>query len=261
MEIGAITEYVDVAQVVLYVFWVFFFLVIFYLHTENKREGYPLVSDHIDPSQRKTIVGLTFMPDPKTFKMADGTTVLAPDPSRADKRPLKASPTAKTGGSTIMPEGDPMLAEVGPGSYAERADHPDWTHDGKPKMVPMRVATDFHVDENDPDPRGMTVVGTDGGAAGTVTDIWVDLGEFCARFLEMEVAGAGGKKALLPITMVMVDPKSRQVQVEALHSSQFAGIPSLANPDQVTRLEEERIYGYLGAGTLYATSRRAEPLV
>ena len=53
MEIGAITEYVDVAQVVLYVFWIFFFLVIFYLHTENKREGYPLVTDHLDPEKRK----------------------------------------------------------------------------------------------------------------------------------------------------------------------------------------------------------------
>ena len=261
MEIGAITEYVDVAQVVLYVFWVFFFLVIFYLHTENKREGYPLVTDHLDPEKRKKIVGLTFVPDPKTFKLADGSTVQAPDPARADNRPLKAAATAKTGGSTIMPNGDPMLAEVGPGSYAERADHPDWTFDGKPKMVPMRIATDFHVDENDPDPRGMTVIGTDGEPAGTVTDIWVDRGEFCARFLEMAIAGVEGKKALLPIPMVMVDGKARTVQVEALHSTQFAGIPALANPDQVTRLEEEKIYGYLGAGTLYATSRRAEPLV
>ena len=107
----------------------------------------------------------------------------------------------------------------------------------------------------------MTVVGTDGGAAGTITDIWVDRGEFVARFLEMEVSGVEGKKALLPIAMVMVDGKARKVEVEALHSTQFAGIPGLANPDQVTRLEEEKIYGYLGAGTLYATSRRAEPLL
>ena len=261
MEIGAITGYVDVAQVVLYVFWVFFFLVIFYLHTENKREGYPLVSDEVDPSRRKKIVGLTYVPEPKIFKMADGSEIKAPDPARADNRPLRATATAKTGGSTIMPNGDPMLAEIGPGSYAERANHPDWTHDGKPKMVPMRVASEFHVDENDPDPRGMTVVGTDGAAAGTVTDIWVDRGEFCARFLEMEVTAVEGKRALLPIALVTVDAKSRQVQVEAVHSTQFRGIPDLANPDQVTRLEEEKIYGYLGAGTLYATSRRAEPLV
>ena len=181
MEIGAITGYVDVAQVVLYVFWVFFFGLIYYLHSENKREGYPLETDHLDPARRKKILGLTHLPSPKVFRIADGSTVLAPDPARADHRPLKAVATAKTGGSTIMPTVDPMLAEVGPGSYAERANTPDMTYDHKPKIVPMRIATDFHVEERDPDPRGMTVVGTDGGAAGTITDIWVDRGEFVAR--------------------------------------------------------------------------------
>ncbi|NBQ12772.1 MAG: photosynthetic reaction center subunit H, partial [Gammaproteobacteria bacterium] len=42
---GDITGYVDVAQVVLYVFWLFFFVLIFWLHREGKREGYPLESD------------------------------------------------------------------------------------------------------------------------------------------------------------------------------------------------------------------------
>jgi photosynthetic reaction center H subunit len=45
MPKGAITQYIDVAQVVLYVFWVFFFGLIFYLRREDKREGYPLVYD------------------------------------------------------------------------------------------------------------------------------------------------------------------------------------------------------------------------
>ena len=36
------TSYIDVAQVVLYGFWVFFAGLIFYLRTEDKREGYPL---------------------------------------------------------------------------------------------------------------------------------------------------------------------------------------------------------------------------
>lgn len=261
MEIGAITGYVDVAQVVLYVFWVFFFGLIYYLHSENKREGYPLESDHVDPGLRKKIQGLSHLPAPKVFKLADGSTVLAPDPARADHRRLTAVATAKTGGSTIMPIGDPMLAAVGPGSFAERSDTPDWTFDGKPKIVPMRVATDFHVEERDPDPRGMTVVGADGASAGTVTDIWVDRGEFVARFLEMSIAGAEGKKTLLPVAMVVVHAKTRKVEVAALLSNQFVNMPGLASPDQVTRLEEERIYGYLGAGTLYATRGRAEPLV
>ncbi|MBL8337961.1 MAG: photosynthetic reaction center subunit H, partial [Rhodoferax sp.] len=42
METGSLTGYIDVAQVTLYVFWVFFAGLVYYLHQENKREGYPL---------------------------------------------------------------------------------------------------------------------------------------------------------------------------------------------------------------------------
>lgn len=41
METGAITQYVDVAQLVLYAFWLFFFGLIWYLQRESHREGYP----------------------------------------------------------------------------------------------------------------------------------------------------------------------------------------------------------------------------
>ena len=37
MENGAITQYIDVAQVVLYLFWVFFFGLVAYLTIEGKR--------------------------------------------------------------------------------------------------------------------------------------------------------------------------------------------------------------------------------
>ena len=37
METGAITQYIDVAQIVLYVFWVFFAGLIYYLMRENHR--------------------------------------------------------------------------------------------------------------------------------------------------------------------------------------------------------------------------------
>ena len=42
MGTGAITQYVDVAQLVLYVFWAFFAGLIYYLARENHREGYPM---------------------------------------------------------------------------------------------------------------------------------------------------------------------------------------------------------------------------
>ncbi len=42
---GAITGYIDVAQVVLYAFWIFFAGLVFYLRREDRREGYPLESE------------------------------------------------------------------------------------------------------------------------------------------------------------------------------------------------------------------------
>ena len=36
---GYLTEYMDVAQVVLYLFWGFFFALIFWLRREDRREG------------------------------------------------------------------------------------------------------------------------------------------------------------------------------------------------------------------------------
>ena len=45
MEVGAITGYIDAAQIVLYVFWVFFAFLVLHLHQESKREGYPLQND------------------------------------------------------------------------------------------------------------------------------------------------------------------------------------------------------------------------
>jgi len=45
MGTGAITQYVDVAQLVLYLFWAFFFGLIVYLQKESHREGYPMIDD------------------------------------------------------------------------------------------------------------------------------------------------------------------------------------------------------------------------
>jgi photosynthetic reaction center H subunit len=38
-------------------------------------------------------------------------------------------------------------------------------------------------------------------------------------------------------------------------------VPALKSPDRVTLLEEEKIMAYYGAGTLYATADRQEPLL
>ncbi len=123
----------------------------------------------------------------------------------------------------------------------------------------MRLAEGFGIDENDPDPRGMAVVGADGVSGGTVTDVWVDVPEHMIRYLEVDIGG--GKRALFPFALTVVDGDAREIAVQSLMGHQFANVPGVADPNQVTRLEEEKIFGYFGAGTLYASPSRTEPIL
>jgi photosynthetic reaction center H subunit len=260
MEVGAITGYIDAAQVVLYVFWAFFFLLILHLHQEGKREGYPLQNDLTERNPRASVQGFPAVPSPKTFRMSDGTVIQAPDPATADTREHAIRPVAKHPGAAFEPTGNPMVDGVGPASYAERKDIPDAAIDGSPKLKPMRAAGDgWHIAEEDPDIRGWEAVGADGETGGTVADVWVDTGEFIIRYLELDVPGAGHR--LLPMTMSVVDAKAKKIRVNSILGSQFVQVPATANPDVVTRLEEDKICGYYGGGTLYATKQRAEPMV
>ena len=78
----------------------------------------------------------------------------------------------------------------------------------------------------------------------------------------MEVpADLGTRAVLLPIGFVRFDLLSRCVRVRAILAEQFAQVPALASPDQITLLEEDRITAYFGGGTLYATPSRSEPLL
>ncbi len=256
MPKGAITQYIDVAQIVLYAFWVFFAGLIFYLRREDKREGYPLVYDR---PENKPYLNFPPIPAPKTYLLASGETVQAPRPER-DEREIRAVPTAPWTGAPLQPVGDAMLDAVGPGAYALRADVPDRTFDGIIKIVPLRLAPSMHLEHRDPDPRGMTVLGADGVAAGTVSDVWVDRSEVTIRYLEVEMPGVPDpRRVLLPMPFALVDGKWRTVSVNAILGSQFGQVPLTKSLDEVTLLEEDRIVAYYGGGTLYATPARAEP--
>lgn len=255
MRIGAVTGYIDVAQIALYAFWIFFAGLIVYLRREDKREGYPLESDR---SGRVKVQGFPAMPAPKTFMLANGAMVQAPR-SEHDARPILAQPIGPYLGAPWQPTGNPMIDAVGPAAYAERADHPDMTIAGLPMIVPMRVAAGFRVAEEDPDPRGMEVRGADGELGGTVVDLWVDRAEPQIRYLEVQTLAA--RRVLLPITFAKISGGRRRVTVKSILAAQFATVPGLANPDQVTRREEDRIMAYYGGGTLYATAARAEPFL
>lgn len=256
MEIGAITGHIDVAQVVLYAFWLFFAGLLFYLRREDRREGYPLENDITGKVEN---IGLVWMAEPKRFALPEGGFVEAPNYKR-ETRPLNAEPVAGFPGAPLQPTGDPMLAGVGPGSWAERQDIPDLTADGAPRIVPMRSATDYGVVDGDPDPRGMPVVGGDGNVAGTVSDVWVDTAEVLIRYIEVAVGnGEDARTVLVPAGFA--DVAGGKVDVPSILSGQFGGVPGTAAADRITRLEEERIMAYFGAGLLYADAGRQEPLL
>ena len=261
MGTGAITSYIDVAQIALYAFWIFFAGLIYYLHREDKREGYPLESDR--SGGRIKVQGWPGVPSPKTYHLRDGRVVVAPN-FRGSNQTLGGAPWVGHLGSPLEPNGDPMLAAVGPGSYSDRADIADTTVEGDLRIVPLRSAPGFEVAHRDPDPRGLPVIGADGAVAGTVRDLWVDRAEVIFRYLEVEVpaavaGAAGSRRVLLPVNFSRIG--AHKVNVRAILASQFAQVPGTRNPDAVTLLEEDKIMGYYGGGTLYATPKRQEPLL
>jgi photosynthetic reaction center H subunit len=252
-------SYIDLAQLVLYAFWIFFAGLIYYLHRENKREGYPLESDRSERAPRVSVQGFPRMPEPKTYRLAHGGTAVAPN-GRGDNREIKAVPVAGFPGAPLEPTGDPMVDGVGPAAYAQRADEPDLTYEGEPKIVPLRVATDHALESRDPDPRGMPVIGADGKVGGTVRDAWVDRSECVIRYLEVETgSGSAARRVLLPLNFARVTRAG--VLVKSITAAHFAKVPGLRNPDAVTLLEEDKIVGYYGGGHLYALPQRAEPLI
>jgi photosynthetic reaction center H subunit len=257
---AAFTQYIDVAQVVLYLFWAFLAGIIIYLHREDKREGYPLESER---SAHITVQGWPAVPAPKAYLLPDGSKVYAPRAEPHDSRPVKATPIGPWPGAPLEPDGDPMVDGVGPASYAERLDIPDATVHGTPKLVPLRKAEGWHIEERDPDPRGMPVIGADGKIGGTVKDVWVDVAEYIMRYLEVEVTDKAGntRNVLLPTTLSRIWGSKKRVEVKSITSKQFMKVPGTRKPDVVTRLEEDRICAFYASGHLYATPERAEPLV
>jgi photosynthetic reaction center H subunit len=255
MQEGA---YLDVAQVTLYVFWIFFACLIFYLRREDKREGYPLDST---ASGGGVVHGFPRMPDPKNYLLRDGHVATLPN-HKNDRRDVAVAPIAVWPGAPMEPTGNPMLDGVGPGSWADREDVPELNIDNVPCIVPLRLAEGTYLEPRDPDPRGMNVIGADNEIGGVVTDVWVDRAEALIRYIEVEVtAPTGVKRVLLPMPFALVNHKRGRVTVNAILGSQFANVPVTKSLDQVTKLEEDKIVGYYGAGTLYATPSRQEPML
>jgi photosynthetic reaction center H subunit len=256
MHAGPITPYIDVAQLALYAFWIFFAGLIFYLRREDKREGYPLDSGRGD---RVAVMGYPSMPSPKTFILAHGGLRMAPR-YEPPEPVLGADYATNYRGAPLDPTGNPLLDAIGPAAYANRADEPDLTWgDGLDKIVPLRVAREFSIPAEDPDPRGMEVIGADNEVAGVVVDAWVDRSEMIFRYLELTLIGTT-HTVLVPMTFVQFLAR-RRLKVRAIRSDQFAEVPALRSPDKVTLLEEDKIMAYYGGGQLYALPGRLGPLI
>jgi photosynthetic reaction center H subunit len=171
---------------------------------------------------------------------------------------VQAERTYDNEGSPLDPVGNPLLAGLGSGAWAARADHPDLDAHDQPKIRPLAMFPEMSVSKNDPDPRGMQVLDPYGESAGTVRELWVDAPEMMFRFLDVELAD-GSRRALVPMTFCRITREA--VYVHALLAHQWADVPATRSPDSITLLEEEKIAAYFGAGLLFAEPKRTEPLV
>ena len=246
----------DVAAFLTVAFTLFFVGLVAYLRREDRREGYPLEDDvtgRLEPA-----AGLFWAAGPKTFILRDGHGTLTVPTGARDPFEVNARRTARASGSPLEPVGDPLLAGVGPGSYAQRAKRPDVLIHGQTKIAPLRVSPGFGIDRKDVSPIGMKVLGADGETAGVVSDAWIDRAEYMIRYLEVALTGSS-RKVLVPLPLAKIHKGKKTVEVNALLAAQFANAPTLENPDQITFDEEERVAAYFGGGLLYATPDRTEP--
>ncbi|MBY6201606.1 photosynthetic reaction center subunit H [Maritalea mobilis] len=250
----------DLASLSIWLFWIFFALLIYYLQTENMREGYPLENEDGTAAPNQ---GPFPVPNAKTFILPHGRgEVVMPSPENeaAHRREnLAMERTAAVNGFPYEPTGDPMVDGVGPAAWAPRADVPELDGHGHPKIVPMGQTESYRVSAGF-DPRGLPLVAGDGETVGTVTDMWVDAPESLVRYLEIELDEAhGGGNRLIPIQFCRIWPS--KVKVYAVYGKHFANVPVTKSPNQVTKLEEEKISTYYGGGTLYASQDRVDPLL
>ncbi len=237
----------DLAQLTLYLFWVFFAGLIVYLQRENMREGYPLEDDDGNIAANQ---GLFPVPDKKkTFHLPHGRgSVTVPDDRVEGRTDLAIEKVLPSGGYPFDPTGDPMADGVGPASWAARQDWPELDGEGHPKIAPMSSMTDYrHAAGRDP--RGMEVLDRNSVAVGTVTDMWIDKPELMVRYLEMKLHS--GETRLAPITMSRITKKG--VLVRNLTAPFFDRVPTTKAKDQITLLEEEKIMAFYAGGQLYAS--------
>jgi len=255
---GEFVAGIDMVDLALWGFTIFFFGLIFYLRREDRREGYPLERDTDGKLEDE---GVVWYAPKKTFTLPHNRGTVSVPHGKRDTRKHAMARTAAWPGAPYQPTGDPMRDGVGPASYAERDDVADLTDDGRNRIAPLRADGHIYVAEDSPNPVGMTVYGGDKKPVGDIVDVWVDRSEAIIRYLEVNIGSDGmANNVLLPMPFVKVDKRRKRVDVDAIFAKHFAGVPKLKSPDSVTRLEEDMIAGYYAGGKLYAHPARTESL-
>lgn len=252
---------IDLVDISLWLFTLFFFGLVFYLQGESSREGYP---SEQDTSGKRGDTTAFFPPTKKKYILPHDRGTKEFVYAEGDTRELELERTAAWTGSPYEPTGDLLTSGVGPGAYATREDIVDLTLEGAPRIAPLRDCPGFRVAEFSRNPIGMDVRGVDGETGGVVTDMWVDRSEAIFRYFEVGVPMEDGtvKLVLMPVPFArVVGGKSPHVKTEAITGAQFVKAPTTREALSVTRLEEDKISGFYGAGTLYATPERMEPIL
>ena len=258
MQTGAITQQIDVAQLALIAFFLFFLALVFYIRREDKREGYPL--DEPGPQMHHgRLIGFPEQPPVKTLHLLEGGTTHMPHYYAPP--PIEAEYTDSFGGAPLNPIGNPLLSGIGPATWVMREEEPFRLADGQPQLAPLRVATEWHVREGETDPRGMAVYDSRWAPVGTVVDFWVDRSAKILRYLEVQLAdeARSDRRVLLPIFYADIKLKARDIRVVALRSWQFAEVPALANSDIMTAREEDQVNSYYAGGLFHAASAGMKP--
>ncbi len=242
----------DLASLAIWLFWGFFALLIYYLQTENMREGYPLETED---GLKAANQGPFPLPKPKTFRLPHGKGDVSM-PSAANeaahrRSDLALARTSVSEGFPQAPTGNPMTDGVGPAAWVPRRDDPELDGHGHNKIVPMARAEAMVISAGR-DPRGLPVQAGDLEVVGRVSDLWIDAPEQLVRYLEITLNS--GKKRLVPLTLARI--QADRVRVNFLASDSFELIPATKSATEVTKLEEDKISAFVASGWMYDAPKR-----
>ena len=238
----------DLASLAIWLFWGLFAFLVYYLQTENMREGYPLETEDgaTAPNQ-----GPFPLPAPKTFILPHGRGDVTQPNGAREARELAMGRTAVSEGFPHAPLGNPMTDGIGPAAWAPRRDVPELDGHGHNKIVPMAQAAAFVVAAGR-DPRGLPVQAGDLEVVGRIKDMWVDVSEQLVRYLEIELNSGSSRLVPMPMVKIWAD----RVRINSITSDLFDAVPGTRSLTEVTLLEEDKISAYYAGGTLYAAAKR-----